>query len=188
MPDSFTCAPLTPARLDAAESVFKGCGNDGKCWCAYWYRPAADFKAGWGDGNRSFFRSLVRAGPPPGIVAYRDGEPVGWCGVAPRRAFDRLNRSRSFAPVDALEVWSINCFIVAKKHRRQGLLRRLLGDAVRFARARGAAWAEGYPVDRQGKPGSADLYPGTLAAFRDQGFSEVARRLPTRPIVRRMLD
>ena len=189
MSDRLTFAPLTPQRLADAEAVFNDCGDASRCWCAYWYCSNADYRAGWGSGNRAFFRKLVKRGPPPGLIAYAEGAPAAWCGVAPRRVFDRLNRSRSFAAVDDKDVWSVNCFVVAKKHRRQGLLRRLVRAAVDHARRQGAVAVEAYPVDRAArrKPGSGDLYPGTLAAFLDEGFVEVARRAATRPVVRKDL-
>ncbi|MFB2605296.1 GNAT family N-acetyltransferase, partial [Rhizobium phaseoli] len=98
--------------------------------------------------------------------------------------FDRLRRSKPFAPVDDRPVWSINCFIVRKPFRRQGLSRLLLKHAVEFARGNGAECLEAYPVDQRRAAGTGDLYPGTLSIFLDAGFAEVARRLPTRPIVR----
>ena len=185
MTDAFTFVPATPDRLRDLETVFDDSGNGRKCWCAYWYLPNAEFKAGWGERNRAFFASLVAQGPPPGILAYHDGEPAGWCGVAPRSVFDRLNRSNAFGPIDDAPVWSINCFIVRKAYRRRGLLRLLLHHAVRFASEQGASWVEGYPVDRASRSSSSDLYPGTLSAFLDEDFVEVARRLTERPVVRR---
>jgi GNAT superfamily N-acetyltransferase len=180
----FNFAPATPDRLADLEAIFGESGYARKCWCAYWYLPNAAFKAGWGEGNRTFFRSRVSAGLTPGILAYCGDDPAGWCGLAPRRVFDRLNRSTSFAPVDELPVWAINCFVVRKGYRRRGLLRLLLRNAVKFAREQGAQTLEGYPVDSAGRRSSSDLYPGTLSAFREEGFTEVARRLPGRPIMR----
>lgn len=190
MPGIYSFASLSSNRIDDAEFVFNDCGDASKCWCSYWYRSNAEYKAGWGEGNRRFFRSLVRKGPPPGIIAYRDGEPAGWCGVAPRQGFDRLNRSKPFAAVDEMDVWSVNCFVVTKKQRRKGLLRLLLREAVTYAGHQGAKCIEGYPVDRQVKPGwgSAELFPGTFSAFRSEGFVEVVRRLPARPLVRKILN
>lgn len=105
--------------------------------------------------------------------------------MAPRVVFDRLRRSKPFAPVDDTPVWSINCFIVRKPFRRQGLSRLLLKHAVEFASANGADCLEAYPVDQVARASNGgELYPGTLAMFRDEGFVEVARRLPARPIVR----
>lgn len=130
MPDRFSFFPATTDRLAEIEAVFDDCADARNCRCAYWYLPNADYKAGWGEGNRNWFRSLVAEPRPPGILAYHQNEPAGWCGVAPRVVFDRLRRSKPFAPVDDTPVWSINCFIVRKPFRRQGLSRLLLKHAV----------------------------------------------------------
>ncbi|ANM12775.1 N-acetyltransferase [Rhizobium leguminosarum bv. trifolii] len=184
MPDRFSFVPATADRLTDIEMVFDDCGGGRNCRCADWYLPNADFKAGWGEGNRSWFRDLLDGPRPPGILGYQGNDPAGWCGVAPRAVFDRLRRSKPFAPVDERPVWSINCFITRKPFRRQGLSRLLLKQAVEFARVNGAECLEAYPVDQGRTLGTGELYPGTLSIFLDAGFAEVARRLPTRPIVR----
>ena len=43
---------------------------------------------------------------------------------------------------------------------------------------------EAYPIDGDRKLASWDLFLGTLAAYQDAGFVEVARHVPTRPILR----
>ncbi len=187
MSDKIVCRPLAPARWADAARVFQGCGDARGCWCAFWRRPRREFRAGWGAGNRAFFRHLVEKGMPAGIVAYRGREPVGWCGVAPRSDLPRLARSRVLAPVDAAPVWSINCFIVAREHRRRGLMRALIEGAVEYAAKSGAPAVEAYPFDPRRKMMSGELFVGLLPAFLDQGFAEVARRSPIRPIVRRKI-
>jgi GNAT superfamily N-acetyltransferase len=177
-------APVTAANLADAEAVIGDCGTAGKCWCAYMFREAADARRDWGPANRAWFRGLVRAGPPPGLVARRDGAPAAWVCVAPRARLARLARSRSFRPLDATPVWSVTCFVTAKAHRRRGLMREMIAAAVARARAAGAPGVEAYPFDRAPRTGSGDLYPGTLRAFLDAGFTEVARPLPRRAIVR----
>ncbi|MGO6730206.1 GNAT family N-acetyltransferase [Rhizobium ruizarguesonis] len=185
MQDRFSFFSATADRLADIETVFDDCADGRNCHCAYWYLPNADYKAGWGGGNRNWFRSLLAEPRPPGILGYHDNEPAGWCGVAPRAVFDRLRRSKPFAPVDDRPVWSINCFIVRKPFRRQGLSRLLLKHAVEFASANGAECLEAYPVDQAARASNgAELYPGTLSMFLDAGFVEVARRLPARPVVR----
>jgi len=178
--------PATAARWPLVERLFAGCGDPRKCWCAYWYRPNRDYRAGEGEGNRRFLQALVEGGTEPGVLALAGGEPVGWCGLAPRAAQDRLRpgRSRVLAAVDEQPVRSITCFVIAKDWRRRGLMRRLIAAAVDHARGQGAQLIEAYPIDREGRCASWELYTGTLSAFRDQGFAEVARRSPHRPIVR----
>jgi hypothetical protein len=182
------CRPLTPTRWADAAAVFQGCGDARGCWCAFWQRPRPDFHAGWGARNRAFLRRLVEKGAPTGIVAYRRREPVGWCGVAPRSDLSRLARSRVLAPVDDLPVWSINCFIVAREHRRSGLMRPLIAGALEYAAKSGAPAVEAYPFDPRRKMMSGEIFVGLLPAFLDRGFTEVARRSPIRPIVRRAME
>jgi len=184
MQNSVSFRPATVDRLPDIEAVFDDCSGGRNCRCAYWYLPNADYKAGWGEGNRHWFRNLVRQPRPPGVIAYQESEPAGWCGVAPRAVFDRLRRSKPFAPIDDRVVWSINCFIVRKSFRRQGLSRQLLKHAVEFATTHGAECLEAYPVDPSVASKASELYPGTLSMFLDAGFVEVARRLPSRPVVR----
>jgi GNAT superfamily N-acetyltransferase len=151
----------------------------------WWRRPRAEFVRGKGAGNRRAFRRVVEAGPPPGVLAYAGGEPVGWCAVAPRSDYPRLSGSRVLAPVDDAPVWSVTCFFVARPWRGRGVSRALLEAAARYARRRGARTVEGYPVDGRGKQPDVFVYTGLPSAFAKAGFTEVARRSPTRPIVRR---
>ncbi len=185
---SFAFAPATPDRWDDLENLFRDSSYSQRCWCAYWYLPNKDFKAGWGEGNRSELHSRVASGRVPGLLAYEGSVPVGWCAMAPREDHDRLNRSKPFAPIDDTRVWSITCFIVRKGYRRKGLMRRLIGAAIDHARERGATVLEAYPVEVCGKSGRSELYFGSLGAFLDNGFSEVARFLPSRPMVRLTLS
>jgi len=119
------------------------------------------------------------AAAPPGVLAYVDGEPAGWCAVAPRTEYKRLARSRATAPFDDQPVWSVVCFFVRGGMRRAGLSRALLSAAVDLAIEHGATIVEGYPVE-----GTRNLFRGVASVFKDAGFKEVARRLPNRPLMR----
>jgi GNAT superfamily N-acetyltransferase len=150
-----------------------------------WRLPRARFEQAKGAGNRAAFRRRVRSGAPPGILAYVDDEPVGWCAVAPRTEYDYLSRSRVLRPIDDRPVWSVSCLFVAKAHRGRGLSIRLLRAAVEMARAAGADIVEGYPVvPYASHMPDAFAWTGTLSAFRAAGFEEVARGSPKRPIMR----
>lgn len=150
-----------------------------------WRREAKAFTAGKGTGNRAAFRRIVKRGDEPGVLAYADGEPVGWCAVAPRTAYPRLGRSRVLAPVDDAPVWSVSCLFVARPWRRRGVSRGLLEAAAVHARERGAEVVEGYPIDPAKDQPDAFVWTGLASAFEAAGFREVARRSPTRPILRR---
>jgi len=178
--------PATAERWADVERLFGERGACAGCWCMLWRLPRKDWEAGQGEGNRRALRKLVRGGAEPGVLAYRDGEPIGWCAVAPRADYPALARSRVLEPVDDRPVWSVACLFVARPHRRCGVSARLLEAAVVHAGRHGATIVEGYPtVPSTDRAPDAFLWTGTAAAFEWAGFREVARRSPTRPIVRR---
>ena len=122
----------------------------------------------------------------PGLIGYVDDEPVAWCSIAPRERFPRLERSRILKRIDDEPVWSVVCFFIARPHRRLGLSRMILEEAVRYAARNGALMVEGYPIDpKKGKTADAFAYTGLARVFLAAGFTEEARRSETRPIMRR---
>jgi GNAT superfamily N-acetyltransferase len=176
----------TPDRWADVERLAGERGMFSGCWCMWWRVSSREFESRRPDELRSGLEALVQAGDEPGLVAYADGEPAGWVALAPRSEYPRLNRSPKLKPVDDRPVWSITCFYIDRRHRRQGLAGELLDAAVSYARDRGAETVEAYPIDTSGstpRKASGDLYTGTLAMFERAGFTEVARRRG-RPIVR----
>ncbi len=187
-PDGFTILPATPARWPDFEALLGERGGCGGCWCMLWRLGRKDFEAQSGAGNRAAMKALFDAGAEPGLIAYEGDLPVGWCSVAPRSDFPRLDRSRVLRPVDDQEVWSLSCFLIRKSHRNRGISRALLDAAGDFVRARGGRILEGYPIDPKTTPYPAVYaWTGLASAFRAAGFEEVLRRSETRPIFRKRL-
>jgi GNAT superfamily N-acetyltransferase len=195
MPDALEIHPLTPARLPDLAALF-GQGGDPKwCWCAYFRVRGMSWSNSTPAGNRQVLeramRRDARSGRHPGLVAYRDGEAVGWVSLAPRDELERLEHSTLLRRVDDRPVWSIVCFVVGRRARGQGVADALLAAAVDYARDHGATLLEGYPVDTSGaRVPAANAYHGTLGMFERAGFRVVERRQfnassPVRPIVRR---
>jgi GNAT superfamily N-acetyltransferase len=152
----------------------------------WWRLPRAEYEHSKGEPNREALKALVMGDEPPGLLAYVEDQPAGWCAVAPRADFPVLARSRVLKPVDDLPVWSVVCFFVARPYRRQGLGVALLQAAVDYAAKRGAVAVEGYPVEpKSGTMPDAFAWTGTPRLFERAGFEEVMRRSPTRPIMRR---
>ena len=176
--------PATADRWADVETLFGARGACGGCWCMTWRLPRAEFNRNKGDANREAFHKLIRKSPAPGILAYADGKPVGWCAVAPREAYPALERSRILKPVDSQPVWSISCLFVEKSHRRQGLSAKLVQAATKFAKSQGAKIVEGYPQVVDLALPAAFVWTGLEQSFVRAGFIEVARRSPKRPILR----
>lgn len=181
------CHPVTPERWPDLARLFGERGACAGCWCLWWRLPAAQWRAQRGEANRRALERLVRAGPSPGLLAYVDEEPVGWCALAPRTEYIRFAKSRTLQPVDDQPVWSVVCFFVARAFRGHGVSGALLAAAAEFARRRGARILEGYPIDPKSRQADAFVYTGLAPMFRRAGFVEVARRSPTRPIMRLVL-
>jgi len=180
---------LTAERWGDLAQLFGPRGACGGCWCMWWRLTNKEFEARKGKGNRSAMRRLVAAGREPGILAYQHKIPVGWCSVAPREEFTRLQRSRILKPVDDQPVWSVVCLYVHKQYRHAGISTRLLTAAIDFVKARGGRIVEGYAVEpKKDKMPDTFAYHGLAAAYRNAGFEEVARRSETRPIMRYFID
>lgn len=176
---------LTPGGWPDLVRLFGERGACGGCWCMWWRLARSRFLQQKGAGNRRAFKRIVDAGEAPGLLAYCDGEPIGWCAVAPREIYPRLERSRILERVDAEPVWSVVCFFVARPFRRRGVTVQLLKAAVAYAKAHGVRIVEGYPVEpKRTRMPDPFVYTGLAPAFRKAGFVEVLRRSETRPIMR----
>jgi len=177
--------PVTRKQWPHLQELFGPNGADSGCWCMWWRQTREEFQRLHGEPNRRAMEALIHGGEVPGILAYHEGRPVGWCSVAPREHFPSLDRSPNLKPADGQPVWSIVCFFISRRYRRRGLSGHLIRAAVEYARSRGAPAVEAYPLDPRhsaGRPGAA--FTGLLDTFLQAGFREVARRSPRRPIVR----
>jgi L-amino acid N-acyltransferase YncA len=170
--------PVTAERwgdLDRlfGESAGEELGNPSRCWCMEWRLPNREmWKAGAGEVNRQGMREVVAKGPPPGIIAYVDEEPAGWCSVSPRPTLVGLEKVGGFGNFRGAEIWSVICFYVPETQRGKGLMRGLLEAAVRYAAENGARVVEGYPFSKEHADDGA---AGTIEVFSEAGFEEVAR-------------
>lgn len=170
--------PATPDRFDDVATVINPHRNPRHCWCLA-YRLTSGQVGELGDGTggerEQHLRDLTARTPSPGLLAYRDGEPVGWVGLGPRAAVPRLARSRVIPHVDDLPVWSVFCLVVRSGWRRQGVTGQLLEGAERYAAEHGAPAVEAYPVDPgEGARVSSSLaYVGTTGMFERAGYHRV---------------
>ena len=178
--------PLTPVRWRDFERLFGPKGACAGCWCMWWRLSPREWKAGRGAKNKRAMKRLVESGDAPGLLAYDEGESVGWCCVTPRETLPRLEHSRTLKRIDDQPVWSVACFFVRSDYRSKDVSVALLAAAARYAKSKGGRIVEGYPVDWGDKRWpSAWGYTGFVDAFRRAGYREVARPAKTRPIMRR---
>lgn len=184
--------PLTAPRFRDLEALFNGPGGSQVrgCWCMFYRRSGATpipKGVSRAEHARRSLKALVDEGCVPGLIGYRDGEPVGWVSLGPRAEFARLERSPIMKPVDDKPVWSVVCFYTAKRVRGRGVAATMLQGAIAFARACGARLLEAYPVDRRQRCADDSMWFGCKAMYDRAGFAEVARRKPARPVVRKAI-
>jgi predicted GNAT family acetyltransferase len=189
MPAALAIHPLTPDRFDDLVDLFgPHVGGNSGCWCMWWRMARADWKAASREERRDRFRSIVKAGPPPGILAYDGESAVGWCAIGSRATLPRMNNSRVAAPLESVEgVFAVNCFFIRSGWRKRGLMRILLDGAVKFAAGQGATIVEACPLDVDRELFWGEGFVGIASVFRDADFTEAARRSKNRPLMRKVI-
>lgn len=181
----FKFYPVTKINWKDFENLFGEKGACAGCWCMYWRMRRKDYDLQRGSGTKKMMKNLVNNGTVPGIIAYDNNKPVGWCSVAPREDFPVLENSRVLKRIDEKPVWSIVCFFIQKEFRKKGLSLELLNAAITFVKMNKGKIIEGYPVEpKSGKTADVFAWTGLASAFRKAGFKELERRSETRPIMR----
>jgi GNAT superfamily N-acetyltransferase len=191
--------PANEASWDDLQAVF-GRGTAAKCQCQRIKLGDHDWYAMPVEERAHRLREETDCGNPDadgtsGMVAYLDGEPVGWVAVEPRANYRRLRGSsvpwagRSEEPDDP-DVWAIVCFAIRPGYRGQGLTRPLTTAAVEYARTHGAKAVEAYPMIP--KPGQnvswGEMNVGSRNTFQTAGFRQVSHPTARRVVMRLDLD
>jgi GNAT superfamily N-acetyltransferase len=193
MPD-VVVVPANEASWEDLQTVLGARGDTSRCQCQHYKIRGREWRSVPIEERAFRLRQQTDCGHPDsdatsGLVAYLDGEPVGWCAVEPRTAYMRLLTTRvpwagrSEDKTDD-DVWAITCFVTRAGFRRRGVSRALARSAVDFARQRGARALEGYPMITQPDEDITwgELHVGSRSIFAAAGFAEVSR-----PTVRRVV-
>jgi GNAT superfamily N-acetyltransferase len=185
--------PANAASCEDLETVFGRRGTASWCRCQrYRLRPReAKFPV---EERAGRLREQTACGHPEadttsGLVAYLDGEPVGWCAVAPRPAYESLVRNAR-VPWEGREedrndegIWAVTCLLTRVGFRKRGVRRALALAAVDFARERGARALEAYPMTTKDVI-AEELHVGTDDLFAQAGLVEVSRPTLRRVVMR----
>lgn len=186
---TITTEPAITSRWDDVQHALTGGGDGASCQCIWPVLSNKDWNETTTPQRKEMLREEIDSGPPPGIIAYVDGEAAGWIRIGPRTRQARIPRTRIIAaastePFDDETVWAVTCFVVRREHRGRGLNLELLRAAVDLARESGARLIEGYPVVTGGEKQHAnDLFHGTLGTFLEAGFTEKTELKPGRALV-----
>jgi GNAT superfamily N-acetyltransferase len=190
-----TVRPANMASWEDLQMIFGSRSTATGCQCQrYKLAPRESFRSFPAEERADRLRRQADSGHPEsgttsGLVAYMDGEPVGWCAVEPRSAYTGLARvfkvpweGRDEDKADS-SVWAVTCFFTRKGFRKRGISRALARVAADFARERGARAIEGYPILTTDVI-SQELHVGTRSIFADAGFTEVSHPTPRRVVMR----
>ena len=185
-----TIRPLTAARVDDVKTVTRGTWGSA-CWDLFPRYTAAQQRklgiVGGGPGTaetkrRAALAKLARRRKnSAGLVAYEDGEPIGWISLGPRYDFSKVDKSRATPPVDDVAAWVIPCITVRRGHRGQGIAVAMIRAAVDYAGQRGAPAVEAYPRAEDKRVHDDLAFFGTEAMFRKAGFRRIRGVVPRLP-------
>ncbi|MEU8756939.1 GNAT family N-acetyltransferase [Streptomyces chartreusis] len=188
--------PANEVSWDDLQTVFGERGDAAACQCQRFKIRDSMWRSVPVEERALRLHEQTNCGDPDatdtsGLVAFLDGEPVGWCAVEPRTAYQRLLRTRVpwlGRDEDKTDdtVWAVTCFVTRKGYRRRGVTYALAAATVDFARKRGARALEAYPMLTQ--PGQeitwGELLVGSRGIFVEAGFTEISHPTPRRFVMR----
>jgi GNAT superfamily N-acetyltransferase len=190
--------PANEASWEDLQAVFGRRGTAVVCQCQrYKLRRRESFGSFPAEERAARLREQTGCGDPAapstsGLVAYLDDEPVGWCAVEPRTAYEGLLRNNRVPWTGRDEdkaddsVWAVTCVFTRAGFRRRGIGYALAAAAVDFARARGARALEAYPILTA--PGQDitwdEAHVGNRSMFAAAGLAEVAHPTKRRLVMR----
>ena len=187
--------PANEASWEDLQAVFGSRGQASRCQCQRYKLQRGESFASFPVEERAHrLREQTDSGHPEsgttsGLVAYLNGEPVGWCAVEPRTAYGGLLRNNRVPWEGRSEdksddrVWAVTCFFTRAGFRKRGVSRALARAAVDFASERGARAIEGYPMITT-EVILEELHVGTEGIFAEAGFSKVSHPTPRRVVMR----
>jgi GNAT superfamily N-acetyltransferase len=190
-----TIVPANQAKCEDVQAIFGTRGTAAWCRCQrYKLRPREAFSKFPVEERAHRLRMQTECGNPgsettSGLVAYLDGEPVGWCAVEPRPAYESLVRNARVPWEGRQEdkadesVWAITCLLARVGYRKRGVSRALARAAVAFARERGARAVEAYPITTKDVI-TEELHVGTEGVYAAAGLVEVSRPTLRRVVMR----
>jgi len=184
---------VTAELWPAFEDLFGKQGACYGCWCMHFRNPPATRRENDRQRNKDQIRARIEAGPPPGLLAFEEGQAVGWMQVGPRADVPEWNNqgrgSAPLEPADAADpaVWAISCFFIRTRARGRGLTHRLVEGGIGFARESGARYLEACPMDLSKDSRSLGLFVGSSRVFEKAGFRRMVERKPGRPLMRLVL-
>ncbi len=186
----FTIHPLTPDRWDDFVDLFDTDSICKMCWCVHHRLPAGVRRETDPKSRKTAMAKIVKNGPPPGLLAYRSKEAVGWLAIAPRPATPDWSIGRKASAAELPEhgedesIRAASCFFIRKDARGEGLTSTLLEAGAAYAKEHGAETLEACPMTHDDRRSATGMFVGPKRVFDRAGFETVLERKPGRPLMR----
>ncbi|WP_449394241.1 GNAT family N-acetyltransferase [Devosia riboflavina] len=167
MSDRLTFKPVTDKTVGDFEKLFSAKGSPNYCWCMAWRATPDEIKNSSRPLRKKQMLGRIADGVQVGLLAYEEGEPIGWISLAPKENFRKLGGVE-----EGDGVWSLTCMFVPRARRGEGLANDFIKGAATYVKKQGGKLLEAYPVD----PDSPSYrYMGFVPAFERAGFAETGR-------------
>ena len=174
---NITVRQLTIDLWPALEELFGSKGACNGCWCMYW-RIGSNYHKRSRDLNKKEFKNIVKKGPPPGLIAFLNNVPAGWCQLTAKSSLPWLEKNYGSGNDTTPGTWCISCFYIKNKYRKIGVTSALIEYAINLAKRSKVKLIEGYPVN------SKSSFTGYPSTFRKAGFKNHGQGKYNRTIMR----
>jgi GNAT superfamily N-acetyltransferase len=176
--------PITPALVGDYLNLFDAAFYDNPywvgCYCAFYDDPVEGWDPGPKDAgvHRSYKAEQIMGGHAHGLLAYEDGQPVGWCNVGPKSHYVNLRHYRDVPDHPGEVVGLVMCFVVHPDHRRRAVAASLLSATDGYLASFGVTIAESYPraapPEDPDVPWTAHYYKGSKEMYQKAGYRQVS--------------
>jgi GNAT superfamily N-acetyltransferase len=145
------------------------------CYCLHADTRIKKWTEHTAEENRRAVIPLIEQRRLQGLLAYAQGQVIGWCQAAAGKNIPALHDEPGATDEG---VGNIVCFVVAAPWRRKGVARLLLQAACELLKSQGMSHVQAYPVREAASAGA--MHYGPLKLYMDAGF-EVWRDVPDDP-------
>jgi len=142
MSSRLTFKPVVKNNWHDLECLFESKGGPHHCWCMVWREMNEGKTRGNKADKKGALKGLIDRNIPIGLLCYHDLIPVAWCSIAPRETYRELGGDKSLK-----DVWSLACFFIRREYRQQNMTKKLILEALKYAKENGAKYVEAYPVE-----------------------------------------
>jgi GNAT superfamily N-acetyltransferase len=161
--------PLSTETWSDFTSLMQSDNQCAECWCLNHRLPSG---CPTGLAAREKMRILIEGKEVEGLLAYSDGECIGWLSIDP---ISKLVGHDCLSTGKVGEL-AIHCIFVKENYRGKGISKHLIENAIQYAHENGAKLISAFPIpeENRGKfPVNEAEFSGRFSTFQKLGFKQV---------------